>query len=127
MTYKEVPLPDGMPAQVEAFVASVIDTLEADGRLSPLDYAALYFMAESYTKHLYAEAAVAAEGVSAEGARGCTVPNPAVKVARDSMRDCMDIFREFGLTLASRGRIKEIAKTTESTPLQDFMELSKNK
>lgn len=120
MGYRQILLPDNMPAQVEAFMAVAIDTLIAENRLSPLDHAALFIMAERYTTYLEATAALADSGFSAAGVRdGSAVTRPEVKVQRDAQRDFLDLSKEFGFTLASRGKIKEKPRQEES-PLSIF-------
>lgn len=120
MEYKGILLPDDMPAQVETFMSVAIDTLTAETRLSPLDHAALFIMAERYATYLEATAALAGTGFSAAGVRdGSAVTRPEVKVQRDAQRDFLDLCKEFGFTLASRGKIKEQPKKEES-PLDIF-------
>lgn len=125
MIYKNFELPDNMRPQVQDYVLAVIDALEAENRLLKIDSMAVYSLAESYGTYLEALEEIDTHGMVVPGPRGNLAPNPAIKIARDSKRDCLDICRDFGLTLASRGRIKETAQATEVSPLQRFMADSK--
>lgn len=121
MKYKDFDLPDGMTVQVKKYICAVIDTLDADGKLLAVDAMAVYSLAESYSAYVQASKVIRKEGLTVEGSRGAKVAHPAIKIARDAKRDCLDICRDFGLTLASRGKIKETAITTEESPLTRFM------
>ena len=79
---------------------------------------AIYTLAESYNTYLMAQEVIEQQGLTIPGAHGGITTNPAVKIARDSKLDAIAIARDFGLTLASRGRIKETAKAVDPSPLQ---------
>lgn len=118
MIYKNIYLPANLTARVLDYVKAVIDWLEKENKLENTDGMAIYTLAESYNTYLLAQASIEARGLIIPGAHGGVTANPAVKIARDSKLDAIAIARDFGLTLASRGRIKETAKAVEPSPLQ---------
>lgn len=118
MTYKNIYLPATLSEQVKDYITSVIDWLERELKLESTDGMAIYTLAESYNTYLTAQKEVEEKGLTIPGAHGGVTTNPAVKIARDSKLDAIAIARDFGLTLASRGRIKETAKAVEPSPLQ---------
>lgn len=118
MTYRDIYLPDGLTEQVKDYITSVIDWLAKESKLESTDGMAIYTLAESYNTYLLAQETVKDQGLTIPGAHGGVTTNPAVKIARDAKLDAIAIARDFGLTLASRGRIKEIAKAVEPSPLQ---------
>lgn len=118
MTYRDIYLPDGLTEQVKDYITSVIDWLAKESKLESTDGMAIYTLAESYNTYLLAQETVKDQGLTIPGAHGGVTTNPAVKIARDAKLDAIAIARDFGLTLASRGRIKETAKAVEPSPLQ---------
>lgn len=118
MTYRDIYLPDGLTEQVKDYITSVIDWLDKEHKLESTDGMAIYTLAESYNTYLLAQETVKDQGLTIPGAHGGVTTNPAVKIARDAKLDAIAIARDFGLTLASRGRIKETAKAVEPSPLQ---------
>lgn len=118
MTYKSIYLPATLTEQVKDYITSVIDWLEKEHKLESTDGMAIYTLAESYNTYLMAQEVIERQGLTVPGAHGGVTTNPVVKIARDSKLDAISIARDFGLTLASRGRIKETAKAVEPSPLQ---------
>lgn len=118
MTYKSIYLPATLTEQVKDYITSVIDWLEKEHKLESTDGMAIYTLAESYNTYLMAQEVIERQGLTIPGAHGGVTTNPAVKIARDSKLDAISIARDFGLTFASRGRIKETAKAVEPSPLQ---------
>lgn len=118
MTYKSICLPATLTEQVKDYITSVIDWLEKEHKLESTDGMAIYTLAESYNTYLMAQEVTERQGLTIPGAHGGVTANPAVKIARDAKLDAIAIARDFGLTLASRGRIKETAKAVEPSPLQ---------
>lgn len=118
MLYKEICLPDNLTDQVSDYIRAVIDWLEGERKLAGADSMAIYTLAESYNTYLKAQATIEEVGIVVHGAHGGVTANPAVKIARDAKLDAIAIARDFGLTLASRGRIKETAKAVEPSPLE---------
>ena len=122
MLYKEICLPDNLTDQVSDYIHAVIDWLESEHKLAGADSMAIYTLAESYNTYLKAQATIEEVGIVVPGAHGGVTANPAVKIARDAKLDAIAIARDFGLTLASRGRIKETAKAVEPSMLQTMFQ-----
>lgn len=122
MLYNKICLPDNLTSQVADYIRAVIDWLESENKLAGADSMAIYTLAESYNTYLQAQDEITAHGLVIPGAHGGLTTNPAVKIARDAKLDAIAIARDFGLTLASRGRIKETAKAVEPSVLHTLFQ-----
>lgn len=121
MIYNNIELPDGLNPVAENYIKRVIDALHESRQLLITDGAALYGLARSYSRYLEADQALIDEGMTSLSAQGASVANPYFKIARDSLKDTIEIGKQFGLTLASRGKIKETAQNTEESPLETLI------
>ena len=77
------------------------------GLLTRIDAAALAAYCQAYSRWQEAEGVIASEGITAVNLKtGCVHVHPAVSIAKESMRLVREFMVEFGLSPASRARLK---------------------
>ena len=125
MEHQGITLPDNLHPVAEAFIKTLIDNLADSGRLVIIYAASLYCLAATYSLCLKALDEVDADGMTQISGRGNVSVAPALKNYRDLSKDLLDMCKQFGSTLASRGKIKEVAQTTEESPIEALLRQTK--
>lgn len=114
-------LPEELSDEAQVFIKTVINDLKAKDRLETVDTAALYILAQS--AHIYIEANkhIKEEGLTFTSDRGNISISPYVTIARDATKTILSIISEFGGTLRSRQKLKELDGQVEDSPLATFI------
>jgi P27 family predicted phage terminase small subunit len=87
------------------------------GLLTHIDRAALAAYCQAYSRWQAAEGIIATEGLTTVNLKtGCIRTHPAVSIAKESMRLVREFMTEFGLSPASRPRVKAIDKAKTGVP-----------
>lgn len=111
------PLPPGLSPITIKVIEDAEEQLRDKGTIDSIDGGAFYMMAHAFESFIQASADVAQRGSTLIGSHGGETSNPNVRIANDACKLYFAICKDFGLTPASRGRIKETAKATEDSPL----------
>lgn len=98
--------PRGLPPEALAEWKRVAPELDAMGVSTVLDRAMLVGYVLNYARAIQAEAQIEKEGMIVENDRGGHSQHPAVRIARSSWDLAMKFASDFGMTPASRTRIK---------------------
>lgn len=122
MIYRNIYLPDDIRQEAKDFVINVIDNLYNQNRLSQLDSASLYIVADAFSNYLNARDIVQKEGLVITNNLGNAIIHPAQKVAKDAQVSVLNFAKEMGLSLKSRKAIISLAQETEKSPLELFMQ-----
>ena len=88
--------------------------------LTELDLSHLAMYCKSFSLWIVAIAKVDKLGLLVIGAKGGLVRNPAIKISRDALQDATKLGLEFGITPASRSRIKIVEPEPEDTHADEF-------
>lgn len=125
MIYKGMELPDGLRPLAEQYIKSVLDRLDEDDRLDPLDAASYYMLASQFEIYLEARELTAEKGLTSISPTGLESVAPWVKVAKDSLTAVTRISQELGLTIRARKSISVLSnEAPDESPLQKFMKES---
>lgn len=120
MEYKSITLPDGLRDLTVEFIQGVIDTFDIEDKLHKLDTISLYLLADNINTYLECEENIKIYGLVQTSDRGNTSLSPYVILQKQVQNSIFSLLREFGLTLGSRTKMKEI-KTEEMSPLMGFL------
>jgi len=84
----------------------IVDELHRIGVLDVIDKAALAHYCQSWGRWVQTELELAGEPLVVESDKGNLYQNPLYSAARQAAKDMLEAAREFGMTPASRTRIK---------------------
>ena len=99
--------PEHLDAAAALEWVRIVPELETLGLLTLIDRAALAAYCQAYSRWQAAEAIIATEGLTTLNLKtGCVRAHPAVSIAKESMRLVREFMSEFGLSPASRTRLK---------------------
>ena len=112
--------PDGMTEFESAYWDDVVEHLDCTGILTGADTATLTALVESWAEYRAALVEIRRGGITVEGRGGVTVVNPACKVRDEAHKRCMQLWREFGLTPASRSKIHAPNQVKAKTEIDSF-------
>jgi len=96
--------PPDLPAEAVDLWDTVIAELWPRG-LRPADLEGVRMLVLAAYRNRQAEAVVSEHGILVMGTRGNPIPNPALKIAKDTRADYLRLADAFGLTLAARLRL----------------------
>ena len=107
------------PVAAEAF-GRVCDHLDAAGVLRSAHGMAIGILASEWSRYIVATEASRLEP-TVTGGSGGPKANPASAVASASAKQCIDILKAFGMTLASMGKTEIPKSATGPSKLQEFI------
>lgn len=119
-------MPNGLSPAAQMEWERIVPELEYMGVLGFVDSSALAGYCQSFARWLQAEAEVELKGLTIKGSHGGIVANPAITIAREALRDMKVFIVEFGMTPASRTRIK-VGPRRELDPMEEFLKGPKKK
>lgn len=114
-------MPDGLSDETQKFMRDVVKELNKRKIIQSIDLGALRMLATSYEMYLQATDILLADGpvVMIKYERAA---NPAQNIATKNYAQVMKIMTEYGLTIKSRGNIKEMkSDKEEESPLDKFI------
>lgn len=114
------PCPDHLDDVAAQEWQRIAPELESLGLLTQVDLAALAAYCQAYSRWIAAEAVIAAQGITYTSEKGMIRPHPAVSIAKESMRLIREFVSEFGLSPASRTRIRVSAPVDSEQDLSAF-------
>lgn len=117
---RKILLPD-LEEETQRYIDKVLDYLEEGDKLNLVDNGALYMLADVYDTYIKASKILRSESLITISDRGNKSIHPAYQIMKSSMSQAMDILRDFGLTLSSRGKIKTIDSSEELSPLMGLL------
>ena len=105
-------MPDGLSDETQKFMRDVVKELNKRKIIQSIDLGALRMLATSYEMYLQATDILLADGpvVMIKYERAA---NPAQNIATKNYAQVMKIMTEYGLTIKSRGNIKEMKSDKE--------------
>lgn len=112
---EELNCPDHLDDAARAEWARVTAVLSPLGVATSLDRAALAVYCLSWSRWVEAEGEIAEGGLVVEGHRGVMVPNPLLRVSRDSRDAMLKAAAKLGLTPGDRATLKLPMKFTPET------------
>ncbi len=118
-------LPESLAPETERFIKAIINDLKAKERLDKIDNAALYILAQACNTYMEANQILKDEGLIFISDRQNKSIHPAFKIARDSEKTILAIIGEYGGTLRSRQKLKELDTMVEDSPLAEFLKSAK--
>lgn len=104
----EYKLPAGLLKRTKDYMQSVVDKLEGNNRLEPVDMAMLDLLASSYDKVQRADTEIRKTGFLIDGSRGAKAVNPMIKIWKDSLSQAFQCMRELGLTVKTREQLPDL-------------------
>ena len=99
-------MPEELAGEAAAEWGRVVGELGPRGVLSPLDRAALVILAEAWSDYSEAREAIERDGFFYETKGGRKYLNPWTVVLKDSIKTWSSMMLEFGLSPASRARLR---------------------
>ena len=120
-------MPDGLSDETQKFMRDVVKELNKRKIIQSIDLGALRMLATSYEMYLQATDILLADGpvVMIKYERAA---NPAQNIATKNYAQVMKIMTEYGLTIKSRGNIKEMkSDKEEESPLDRFIKKAPRK
>lgn len=114
-------LPDNLENETIEYINNVLKYLEKNEALNIIDGGALYMLTEAYNTFIKASKQLDREGYTFENSTGNITLHPAFTIRKTAVKECMDILRDFGLTLKSRKQIKKDDSDSETSPLLELM------
>lgn len=123
---KSVMLPDNLTPEAKRFITAIINDLKEKDRLESTDTASLYILAKACNTYIRAHEHLdnPEEGLTFTSDRGNISVSPYVKIARDAEKCILALLQDYGCTLRSRQKLKEIDAEVEDSPLASFIKES---
>lgn len=118
---KTILLPEQLTDEAKKFIDAIIEDLREKERLEKTDAASLYLLANSCNLYIEAHKHIREEGMTFTSDRGNISISPYVTIARDAQKQIIQILSEYGGTLRSRQKLKEIDAEVEDSPLATFI------
>lgn len=115
-------LPEYIEKRACDYMNEILLVLKEMGLLESINTASLDMLAQSYSMFITATQTLITEGLTIINKQGNIVPHPAVKIAKDSQIQAINIMRELGLTPLSKKKLstKEQSDDKES-PFEQFI------
>lgn len=115
-------LPEYIEKRACDYMNEILLVLKEMGLLESINTASLDMLAQSYSMFITSTQTLIAEGLTIINKQGNIVPHPAVKIAKDSQIQAINIMRELGLTPLSKKKLstKEQSDYKES-PFEQFI------
>lgn len=115
-------LPEYIEKRACDYMNEILLVLKEMGLLESINTASLDMLAQSYSMFITSTQTLIAEGLTIINKQGNIVPHPAVKIAKDSQIQAINIMRELGLTPLSKKKLstKEQSDDKES-PFEQFI------
>lgn len=120
---KSLPCPTHLPAIAATEWDRIVPELVELGLLSAIDQVALEGYCISYHRWREAEDVLDAEGLTMLTPQNFEMQRPEVSIANQARKQCLEFLREFGLSPASRGKVR----ATPKSPAEDAMERLKRR
>lgn len=119
-------LPEYIEKRACDYMNEILLVLKEMGLLESINTASLDMLAQSYSMFITATQTLRTDGMTIINKQGNIVPHPAVKIAKDSQIQAINIMRELGLTPLSKKKLltKEQSDDKES-PFEQFIANSK--
>lgn len=121
---KKILLPEELTDEAKKFIQAIINDLKEKDRLEATDVASLYLLANSINIYIQAHAKIREGGMTFTSDRGNISVSPYVVIARDAQKQIVQILAEYGCTLRSRQKLKELDAEVEDSPLATFIKES---
>lgn len=118
---KKILLPEELTPEAKRFVNAIISDLKDKDRLEATDTASLYLLANSCNLYIQAHEQIREQGLTFTSDRGNISISPFVTIARDAQKQIVQILAEYGGTLRSRQKLKELDEIVEDSPLAQFI------
>jgi P27 family predicted phage terminase small subunit len=119
----ELACPDYLPEHAAAEWRRIVPELVILGLLSAVDRVALEGYCFNYHRWREAEEVIEEEGLTMCTPQGFEMQRPEVSIGNQARKQCLEFLREFGLSPASRGKVR----ATPKSPAEDAMERLKRK
>lgn len=107
--------------ETKKYIDTVITTLVANGEYSEIYDVPLILMGNEYDLYTIAQEDIRKNGITQQSEKGLASANPSVAIAKNSLKSCLEIQKQFGLTLYSKKKINKDEKSDESSPLEEFL------
>lgn len=118
------PIPRSIHPRTRKYMKDLIAKLSKEGILTDMDQGALYLLMETYEIWVRATEILKDSLVIADtNAKGLIVnkPHPAVQIQKDATLQLTRLFAQFGLTPASRNKMKGKPPAGSGSPLDQFL------
>lgn len=118
------PIPRSIHPRTRKYIKDLIDKLSKEGILTDLDQGALYLLMECYETWVRATEILKDSLVIADtNSKGQQIhkPHPAISIQKDSALQLTRLFSQFGLTPASRSKMKGKGPAESGSPLDQFL------
>ncbi len=108
-------------SKAQKWMKEIVEQLEAAGTLKEVNTATLDMLALTYDRYIRANKQVDLEGQTITTRYDGIKPHPMIKVAKESLTQCMNILSECGLTVKSKNKLKKKDTQEEDSPLEEFI------
>lgn len=110
--------------EAKKLICNLVRDMNEKGELTPFDAALLHRMATAYEMYLTCVDVITESGLVMKNLKGEMVKRPEVNIMKENWSQFLELAKEFGLTIMSRGKIKALrrAKDDEAvSPLDEFL------
>lgn len=108
-------------SKAQKWMKEIVEQLEAAGTFKEVNTATLDMLALTYDRYIKANKQVDLEGQTIVTRYDGIKPHPMIKVAKESLTQCMNILSECGLTVKSKNKLKKKDVEEEDSPLEEFI------
>lgn len=109
-------------SKAQKWMKEIVQQLEEAGTLKDVNTSTLDMLALTYDRYIKANSQVDLEGQTITTRYDGIKPHPLIKVAKESLTQCMQILSECGLTVKSKNKLKKVdTNKEEDSPLEQFI------
>lgn len=117
----EIKIPKNINKEARDYLESMISKLREAGALESVDSEAIKMLGYNLNTFYEASNKLLTEGYTVTSDRGNVTASPWVKIQKDAQNSAMKVMQNFGLTLASREKIKKFdGSSDDDSPLTEF-------
>ena len=109
-----------MEEETKIYINKVLQYLDESGKFNIVDSGALNMLVNSYNTYVKASKILEEDGLIFVSDRNNKSIHPAYNIMKSSISQAMDILRDFGLSLSSRSKIKNI-EAGDDSPIMDLL------
>ena len=118
---RDIQLPDGLTSAAEKQVRNIIERFDKDKKLDKLDSIAIMLLASNLQTYMECEEKIQEEGRVHVNSKGRQTLNQHYLIQKYTQSFILDLLKQFGLTPAARGKIKDNPDSEEPSPLTQFL------
>lgn len=119
---KKYVISDCIDEKAQDWMKEIVKQLEEAGTLKDVNTSTLDMLAQTYDRYIKANDQVDEEGQTITTRYDGIKPHPLIKVAKESLTQCMSILSECGLTVKSKNKLKKLDNDKdEDSPLEQFI------